>query len=306
MRKCVYAIALVFLFSAIFCGCSGDKKLTGEYAVSGVKVSYAPAVGKTIYYRSDADVTTEFTEKGYHSSTLSKTTQYESFTINDYQNDTTTVTYRFIKSETGVFKDGSYKLQDREDEIIGQYLTLTLDPDGKLIKWSGLEDVEPDESGVNKAELTASQYASLILDYFPPKPIKVGESWVRENVMNVSTEQGDMHQKAKKTYTVVDFVEKNGKKCVKCNVKIVIDNTGEGTVENEGKSYKYFNEGKGQGNGVVYFDFENGYPILTTINWIIDFTINSIDLTTKEESKFRYFQEQKVTYNLIDKKDVPK
>jgi len=286
-------------------GCGGDKKLVGDYAEKGVVVSYKPAQGKTVFFRSDADNLTEFTQQGYNQSTLSKTTSWESFTIDSVTDAITAVTYKFLASETGVFQGSNYEQQQEEDEIIGQRLSIAVGNDGKLVSWGGLEDLERDDSGVDRGEMMASNYASIYFDHFPTEPIKVGSKWERKNAMDVNTKEGDMHQSTTKKYTVQDFVMKNGKPCVKCKIEIIIDNTGEGSVTNEGKSYKYFNEGRGEGNGTVYFDFEGGHPVFSTFNWILDFTITSIEEASQEENSFTYYQEQKVTYNLVDESAVP-
>ncbi|RKZ31936.1 hypothetical protein DRQ36_00420 [bacterium] len=305
MKNLVRLFIVAWLAPILFFGCGGDKKLVGDYITNGVEVSYAPAVGKTIYLRSDTDDHTEFTKSGYHESTLSKSTAYEAFTVNSVANDTTSVTYRFLYDETGIFKDSGYELVDEESELIGQALTIVVGPDGKLVDWSGLEDLEPDESGIDRGEMMASNYASIFFDHFPTEPIKVGSVWERVNSMDVSTKDGDMHQQTTKTYTVVDFVERDGYPCVKCKIKIVIDNTGEGVFEAEGKMYDYYNEGRGEGNGIVYFAFEAGHPVYSTFNWIVEFKITSVEQETQEENVFTYFQDQKVSYSLVDESDVP-
>jgi hypothetical protein len=291
--------------SIIVSGCGGEKKLIGDFENDGIVVSYAPASGEKIFYRSDSDNLTEFSEKGSHQSTLSKTTSWESFYIDSVKNGITAVTYGFIASETGIFQNGMYEQQDEEDEIIGQKLTIVVNPDGELIDWSGLEDLELDDSGIDRGEMTASNYASIYFDSFPIEPIKIGSTWKRENKMDVSTKEGDMHQSTTKTYTAQDFVEKDGRPCVKCKIEIVIDNTGEGSVKNEGKTYYYYNEGRGEGKGTIYFDFESGYTIHSTFNWIVDFTITSVEEQTQEENSFSYYQEQKVTYSFVDESEVP-
>ena len=281
MKRVIILLLTVSLFASMFIGCGGEKKLVGDYAVSGLKVSYGPAAGKTLYYRSDSDDLTEFSEQGYSSSTLSKSTSYESFTVDFVKNDTTSITYGFLHEEVGVFQNGAFQNQDEESEMIGQELTIFVDPEGKLIDWSGLEDLEIDESGIDRGEMIASNYSSIFFDYFPTEPLKIGSTWTRENTMDISTKEGEMHQNTTKVYTVKDFVEKNGHPSVKCDVKITLLNTGEGMVEQDDKSYAYFNEGKGEGKGTIYFDFEGGYPIYTTFNWIVDFTITSVDQTVR-------------------------
>ncbi len=306
MKKTIILLTLTAVLSVMIMGCGGEKKLTGDYATTGVKISYAPAVGKTVYYRSDSDDLTEFAEKGYSSSTLSKSTSYQSFTVNYVRGDTTSVTYGFLFEEVGIFQDGAYKKENEESDLIGQELTIVIGPDGKLVDWSGLVDIEPGESGIDRGEMIASNYASIFFDYFSPEVMKVGETWTRENSMDVTTKEGDMNQQTVKDYEIVDFVEYNGHPAAKCDVKITIMNTGEGTVEDEnGKEYAYYNEGKGQGKGTVYFDFEAGYPVYSTFNWIVDFTITSVDMETQEESEFTYYNEQKVSYTLVDKSEVP-
>ncbi|MCK5833106.1 hypothetical protein KAH81_05480 [bacterium] len=305
MRKGIILGLICVIVALLVFGCGGEKKLIGDYLEKGIPVSYKPAQGQKVFYRSNADNLTEFTEQGYHQSTLSKTTSWESFTVDSVENEITGVTYKFLGSETGIFQNGMYQPQREEDDIIGQELSIIVDTDGKLIGWFGLEDLERDESGVDRGEMMASNYASIFFDHFPQELLKIGSEWVRENAMDVNTKEGDMHQMTKKIYTVQDFVEKDGHPCVKCKIKIIIDNTGEGTVDNEGTTYHYYNEGRGEGNGTVYFDFKAGYPIYSMFNWILDFTITSVDESTQEENSFSYYQEQKVTYHLITESDIP-
>ncbi len=305
MRKALQFSMAVLAVVIVFLGCGGEKKLVLDNVGEGVKVSYAPAVGTTRFYRSDSDNLTEFTQEGYHQSTLSKTTEWKSFRVDSVKNDVTAVTYNFLASETGIFQNGSYQKQEEEDEIIGQFLSIAVGPDGKLVDWGGLEDIESDESGIDQGEMMANNYASIFFNYFPTEPIKVGSTWKGENPMDVTTKEGNMHQITTKTYTVQDFVEKDGHPCVKCKIKIVIDNTGEGTATSEGKDYHYYNEGRGEGNGTVYFDFKSGYLVFSTFNWIVDFTITSVEDETQEKSTFTYYQEQKVSTTLVDESDIP-
>ena len=306
MRK-IYLMFALILMIGLFAGCGGDKKLTGEVLTEGTMIGYAPAEGQTLHYRSDSDELTEFTEKGYHSSTLSKTTSYEAFTVDSVNEEgVTAVTYSFLSSETGVFQNGQFQIQDEEDELIGQSLTIVVGPEGDLLKWSGLEDLEITDSGMDRGEMMASNYASIFFDHFPTdRKLKIGDTWKRENSMNVSTKEGEMNQKTTKTYTVENFVIRDGHKCAKCDIKIIIENTGEGTTENEGKTYNYYNEGRGEGNGTLYFDFENGYPVYSSHNWIVDFTITSVETQTQEENSFSYYQEQKVTNELVPESEIP-
>lgn len=306
MKKAIYLISMLLILSIIVIGCGAEKQLTGDYVTEGVKISYAPAEGKTVYYRSDSDDLTEFSEKGYTQSTLSKTTSYESFTVNYVRSDTTSVSYGFLSEEVGIFQNETFEIQEEESDLIGQKLTIVIGPDGKLVDWSGLVDIEPSESGIDRAEMMASNYASIYYDYFPPRKLKVGDTWTRENSMNVTTEKGDMNQETIKEYELVDFVEYQGHPTAKCEVEITIDNTGEGTVtDDQGKEYAYYNEGKGEGKGTVYFDFEAGYPVYSTFNWIVDFTITSVDMETQEENVLTYYNEQKVSYTLVDESEVP-
>jgi len=303
--KRISVILIVLAAAILYTGCGGEMKLTGNYAVEGAKISYSPAAGKTVYYRSDSDDLTEFSEQGYSQSTLSKSTSYQSFTVDYVKNDTTSITYEFLSEEVGVFQNGSFEQQDEESDLIGQKLTIVVDRDGKLVDWSGLEDIEPNESGIDRGEMIASNYASIFFDHFPAEKQKVGDTWKRENIMDVSTKEGDMRQQTTKDYEVVDFVERDGLACVKCKVIITILNTGEGTTDDdEGNTYAYFNEGRGEGKGTVYFAFESGVPVYTTFNWIVDFTITSVNQTTQEENEFSYYNEQKVVYHLVDQSEV--
>jgi len=305
MKKLTILLILLPVICLLVAGCGGETKLTGDFVNTGVKVSYSPAQGKTLHYRSDSDNLTEFTEKGYHQSTLSKTTNYQSFSVTDFKNDTTTLEYNFLFSETGIFQNGMYKKQEEEDELIGQKLSITVGPEGNMIGWAGLEDLEITDSGLDRGQLMASNYASIYLNHFPTEPIKVGSKWKRTNTMEVTTEDGIISQNVIKSYVVEDFVSKDEHPCVKCRITIEIDNSGEGTAENEGKHYNYYTEGKGQGNGTIYFDFENGYPVYSNFNWIVDFTITNVEVETQEEGSFTYYEEDNVTNTLVDESEIP-
>ncbi|GEM_PF-1653872 len=306
MKKKLILLVITILLSLVLLDCGGGKSLVGDFVKEGVKVSYAPAVGDTFYYRQNTDSRTEFSVKGNFSSTLSKTRSYESFTVNSVVNDTTEVTYKYLFTETGVFRSGSYEKSDEEDPTIGQTFTIIVGPDGKLVNWRGLDDLEFDsESEIDRGEMIASDYACLYFDHFPPEPIKIGSTWERENTMEISTEKGEMHRRATKTYTVDDFVLRDDRKCVKCRINIEINNESEGTGASEEGTFSVRNEGRGEGNGILYFDFETGIPTYSSINWTMDFKQLAVDNQTQEEYEFTYYQEQKVVYSLVDKSEVP-
>ncbi|MBN1755270.1 hypothetical protein JW877_03550 [bacterium] len=289
-------IILLLLFN---CG-GGGKKLTGEFPETGIFISYKPSVGDTLQYKKESDILTEYYSIDYSRSSLAKSTLWQRMLIEDVKdNGEMTLTVFFDKEETGIFENNQYVPSKEESDIIGEYLTITTDSLGQLVKWEGLEGMGYDESGIDQGDQIASEYAAIGSDYFPNHPVKIGATWDKKTEATVSTEEGVTTQTTQKKYTLDDFVMFKGHKCAKLKINIIFTVSGEGEAEYEGDLISYWSDGKGDGKGDAYFDFENGYLVESELHWIQEFTITQVPQSTKEEQTISFYQEQTAKFTLI-------
>ncbi|MBN2542710.1 hypothetical protein JXI42_07560 [bacterium] len=303
MRRIIAWILILMFISFLVITCGGGKKLATEYFQNGVMISFKPSVGDTLPYKKDADILAEVSSPQGSQSSLAKTSDWRRVLVDEVKdNGEMTITVFFDKSEAGEFVNGQYIPSEDEDELVGEFLRVTLDSTGLLKDWNGLEGLGYDESGIDQGQEMANTFSAISLDYFPNKRVNVGDTWNKKTENSVNTEKGNTTRTTEKKYTVEDFVMYKGHKCAKLKVNITLTVSGEGEGEYEGDLYSSWSEGKGDGKGTTYFDFENGYLVESDLHWMLEFQITNMNQTSKEKTNYSFYQEQTANYKLQEVK----
>ncbi len=108
MKKIVFLAFLLLLLM----GC-GDKSLLTTIPQEGIRVSYNPAVGKTLSYINETDNITDIAQTGSTQSTHEKSTAKIDFLILESNEKSTGIKYTFVDIQSGTFTDGGFVPESR-------------------------------------------------------------------------------------------------------------------------------------------------------------------------------------------------
>jgi hypothetical protein len=294
-------LVLTILAPLLFLSCGGEKMLMGSFRTEGIIIGYKPASGKTLSYQNQSDEIGDVSVKGNTSSILSKSNSKIDITLGAVSDEDIPISYLFKAEDSGTFVNGEMQ-KNEESEMIGQTLTIHINPkDGKLLRWEGLDELTYNDAGMDAGQSTANSYASIIFDYFPDYPVKIGSKWEVVNDTKTDLKEGGYTKDTRtKSYELIDFVQKDGHKCAKCKVGIDIAVNTETTGESEDKvKYDVKATGTGSGDGFIYFDFENGYLVESSYNWSIQINQDATNVDTGELQNFTLFQESQEKFILL-------
>ena len=299
MKKLFLLFAVI---SMIFLGCGG-KALEGAFRTEGIALSYSSAVGKTFNYESKSDGISDFSISGQTSSTLYKQVIQQDIVIESASDTEIACKYIYNAIEAGTFVDGNYHAEKEEDELVGQYLTIKINKaDGKMNGWEGLEDLDYSESGMDEAEGMANDMSSIVFNWFPTEKVMIDSKWeVVNDTRNTLEEGGFVEEHRVKSYHLVDFVLYKGRKCAKIliGVEITVDN--ETSVDDgEGNEYEVISSGMGEGDGELYFDFENGIVVYSKLAWLIEAQADITNLDTGEKDDYIQYTESHREFVLVE------
>ncbi|MFP4460015.1 MAG: hypothetical protein ACLFSQ_10560 [Candidatus Zixiibacteriota bacterium] len=295
-------LLLLPVLAILFFSCGGGKQIMGDFRTEGMVISYEPSIGNTLSFVNKSDAVGEVITTQASRSILTKSERQLDITTENVTDEEIKVSYTFGQMESGTFVNGEIQeSDDEEDELEGQTLTIIVNrEDGKMKDWEGLQELTFDEAGMNRGESMANDYTSIIFDYFPPKPVKIGSKWDVTNETKTSLEDGGFNEQSRtKEYELVDFVMYKGHKCAKVKVTIDINvNTETSGEDANGNSYDVIAEGMGEGRGEFYFDFENGHLVFSKYSWIIDLEQTAINVETGEKESYNMYQESHEKYTL--------
>jgi hypothetical protein len=276
--------------------------LKGPEYDAGIKIEYKLTGDSPNKYQSDTDLITDYMVGSQTQSIQKKIESKMEIGCVENSDSAIGIAYTTTELNSSTFANGAFNPDTEEDELIGQTLTIYINPeDGKLKSWKGLEDLtSSSENGLDQAEDMANTYASIVFDYFPPRPLKVKDEWEVVNETKTSLENGGyVQQKITKSYRIKRFIEKDGFKCAEVLVDIKVDaNTEIKDKDSDGNEFEIMQKGSGEGEGKLYFDFENGRIYYSKFAWIVDIEAEAKDLTTGEEESYKMYQESHRKFQL--------
>ncbi len=233
--------------------CGGKPTMVGAPEV--VTLSFDKMGGRYLHYKASSGVTVNMA--GKVSSWVGEITFSARI---DTVNPDGSIERRFKFDEfvLGEISSGGTLVPDPEAPgYKGESMWLKLGRDGSLVDWKGLEAVRgrtPD--GTSLKDFIVTQVVSL----FQPPPeseIRVGSKWQRTVEIPIHVKGGEFKSDVTTDYEVVGFGMKDGHRCVKLKTKMMIK--GEGSGERGTK--KFWVSTYGEGEGEIWFDYENGYVV---------------------------------------------
>ena len=189
--------------------------------------------------------------------TISSQTEFKTTnTFTDVSDDAVEMTMRFDYA-VGAMTYGDQMVADESiSSLRGKELTVTLDPDGKIVSWSGLTGEEAAESG-------AGQLAMLFYDIFPPlpdEPVTIGSTWTEPLDIPEITSSVEQEIIGETTYTVTGFKAKYEINCVE--IQTVTEFEFEGRAEQGGDVWLM--SGAGTATGTMLMSIEDGTIVVSS------------------------------------------
>ena len=142
------------------------------------------------------------------------------------------------------------------DEYVGEKLQLTIDAEGKLVDWKGLD-------GISMMTVEGNAYRDFIVQQLveiyqplPDYPVTVGGKWQRSVETMIPVGGGNLINKIDIDYELVGFGQKAGRECAKIKTKYAIRGQADGR-----RRGKFWITTAGEGSGEMWFDYNAGVMV---------------------------------------------
>ncbi|MCD6594802.1 hypothetical protein J7L68_03920 [bacterium] len=291
-RKMFLGLSIALIIS--FIGCGGGAKI--QMPKEGIKLSYAPAVGKKFDYRTMVQKYIQSSHQGTSMSRLIKGDVHFTIDVVDAgEGGSATMKYKFTDVGVGVFVNSQIQSSDEVESMKDLELTVVLDTAGSIDSIDGI-DLEEE---YRKEEISPIDF--LLSFPVPDEKVTVGYSWHKDKDTTITDEKGTVTQKTSVDYKVSNFVMLDGRRCVVCNVNGTVDITQKGESEQDGTTYDIDMAMNGEIKGTINFDVDNGAIVRYESNKMIDVTGNQINTDTGEKQPITYYNQETLDSRLQTK-----
>ena len=245
MRRLSITIALLIIFGLIVFSLNNEA-LSGSDAR---RLQYKFKKGNTLNYRLSQKMEQLMEMMGAEQSSDSETEATYEITL-EGQNEAGNLVYTMALS--------SFKL------YIGMLDSTLRDPDG-LIGKRVRKEISPDGDQISSTEVDSIKLEGMLgqqftshTEFFPDLPrdaLEVGKAVKQTDVDTTKRRGGLVISKTEMEYSLVGEETRNGYKCVKLSYKGTVNIEGNGVYQG---MMKYFLEGDGDVEGVIYFAPDDG------------------------------------------------
>jgi hypothetical protein len=142
------------------------------------------------------------------------------------------------------------------EEYVGETVQFTIDAEGKLIDWKGLD-------GISEMTVEGNAYADFIVQQLneiyqplPDYPVTVGGKWQRNVETMIPVGGGDLINKIQIDYELVGFGQKSGRDCARIKTKYLVMGSAQGR-----RRGKFWITTVGKGSGEMWFDYNAGVMV---------------------------------------------
>jgi hypothetical protein len=176
------------------------------------------------------------------------------------------------------------------DEYVGESLQFTIDKDGNLTDWKGLDGISGMTVEGNAYRDFIVQQLHEIYQPLPDYPVSVGGKWQRDVETMIPVGGGDLINKIQIEYELVGFGRKSDRDCARIKTKYTIMGSAQGR-----RRGKFWLTSTGEGTGEMWFDFVAGvlveYDIKETITRDLRYErAGEEDVATQTTSVVREFK----------------
>jgi hypothetical protein len=248
MMRCFLGLALVALLS-LACGGGG-----GGVSPSEVTLEYKSLGNEYVRYKANTNIETNV--GGQTRSWLSETVaSVKVISMNEDGSVVRSLKYdEFTMGE--ISGTGTLAPNPNAEDYVGESLQFTIDADGGLVDWKGLDGISGMTVEGNAYRDFIVQQLAEIYQPLPDHPVSVGDKWQHTVKTVIPVGGGDLHNEVRIDYELVGFGKKNGRQCAKIETDYTI--TGDATGRRRGK---FWITVTGAGSGEIWFDYNGGLMV---------------------------------------------
>lgn len=248
MKKLLIGLMLLTLVS-LSCGGGGSSVVPGE-----VVLKYQSLDNEYVQYKANTNIDTNI--GGQTRTWMSETKA--SVKIIDMKEDGTIV--RSLKYDDFTMGEisgtGTLVPNPSADDYIGESVQITIDGEGKLVDWKGLDGVSGMTVEGNAFRDFIIQQLDEMYQPLPDHPLTVGSKWQRIVSTTIPVGGGDLLNRNQIDYELVGFGKKGGRECARIKTKHTV--TGDASGRRRGK---FWITVVGDGSGEIWFDYANGLMV---------------------------------------------
>jgi hypothetical protein len=264
-RMALAGLLAVFAAGLVANGCGGGGTGGRQITIdSPVTIERSFQEGKQMKYKFAMNNQSGVKLTSYEQSISSLAEFRTTNTFTKVGPDEIEMVMRFDYAVGGMTYGDEMMADESVSSLRGKELAFTLDPDGKIVSWSGL-------TGEGAAESGAGQLALLLYEIFPPLPdgpITIGTTWTEPLDVPQITSAIEQDIIGETTYTVTGFKAKYEINCVE--VQTVTDFEFEGRAEQGGDVWLM--SGAGTSNGTMLVSIADGTIVVSQSEMEMDLT----------------------------------
>jgi len=246
MRKCLF-VSVVAALLLTSCGGGGGSRVSPTEVMLG----YKTLDNADVNYKANTNIDTNV--GGQTRTWMSETkASLAVIAINDDGSIVRSLTYTgFTMGE--ISGTGTLVPNATAEEYVGETVQFTIDKDGKLIDWKGLDGISGMTVEGNAFREFIMQQLTEIFQPLPDYPVTVGGKWQRSIETMMPVGGGDLINKIQIDYELVGFGQKAGRDCARIKTKYHIMGSAQGR-----RRGKFWITSTGEGSGEFWFDYNAG------------------------------------------------
>jgi hypothetical protein len=246
MRRLFVGIAILAMFS-LSCGGGGGSSV----APSEVTLKFQALDGLELHYKANTNIDTNI--EGQTRTWMSETKARVK--VVDTEADGSVVrslTYDdFTMGE--ISGTGTLAPNPRAEDFVGENLQLTLNAEGKIVDWKGLDGISMMTDEGNSYRDFLVQQMAEVFQPFPDHAVSVGSKWQRTVETMIPVGGGDLSNRIQIDYELNGFGRKSGRECARIKMKYVVSGSATGR-----RAGRFWITTTGDGTGEMWFDYNEG------------------------------------------------
>jgi hypothetical protein len=249
MKKCFVGLTLVAFF-CLSCGGGGASRVSP----SEVTLAYQDLGNADMLYKANTNIDTNV---GGTTRTWMSETRATVAVVSMPEDGSIVRSLTYTDFTMGeISGTGTLVPNPSADDYIGESVQITIDAEGKLVDWIGLD-------GVSGMTVEGNAYRDFIVQQLvelyqpmPDYPVSVGGKWQRVVETQIPVGGGDLINKITIDYELVGFGQKGGRECAKIKTKYLIMGSAQGR-----RRGKFWVTTAGEGSGELWFDYNAGLMV---------------------------------------------
>lgn len=249
MKKLFVGLTLIALL-CLSCGGGGSSRVSP----SEVLLQYQSLNNEDVHYKANTNIDTNV---GGQTRTWMSETRASVAVVSMPEDGSIVRSLTYTDFTMGeISGTGSLVPNPGADDYIGETVQITIDAEGKLVDWKGLD-------GISGMTVEGNAYRDFIVQQLveiyqplPDYPVSVGGKWQRVVETQIPVGGGNLFNKITIDYELAGFGQKGGRECAKIKTKYLIMGQADGR-----RRGKFWITTAGEGSGEMWFDYNAGVMV---------------------------------------------